>query len=299
MTMSEPNASTGATPAAQLRSLLAERKTLIAPGVFDGMSAALVRERGFACAYMSGAAVAASAVGHPDVGLATLTEMAAQAVVIRRQLDVPIIADADTGFGDVTNVVRTVAEYERAGVAAIQLEDQVFPKRCGHLDEKEIVPGSEFVEKIRAAVEARRQGTLIVARTDALATEGWDRAIERANAYARAGADLVFVEAMLSVDQIAEAPKVVEAPLVFNVVPQGKTPAVPYADLRAWGYAVAIVPAACFAPATAAMRHALAKLAAEDLDTSGQDSPGELFTALGLEYWQRLQATYTGEPAHA
>jgi len=285
-------------PADKLRSLLAAGTTVVAPGVYDGLSAALVRQGGFEAAYMSGAAVA-GAVGYPDVGLTTLTEMAAQAAIIRRQLDLPLIADADTGFGDVTNVVRTVTEYELAGVAAIQFEDQVFPKRCGHLDEKEIVARGEFVEKIHAAVETRRSSTLIVARTDALAVSGWDEAISRANAYAAAGADLVFVEALQTLEQVAEAPRVVNAPLVFNVVPQGKTPAVPLADLASWGYGVVIVPAACLAPAATAVRDALAKLASGDLTTAGQDSPRELFLPLGLEYWQSLQTSLKGAPTHA
>jgi 2-methylisocitrate lyase-like PEP mutase family enzyme len=253
------------------------------------MTAALVRDAGFSAAYMSGAAVSASSVGFPDIGLATQTELVAQAVVINRQLDIPLIADADTGFGDITNIVRTVQEYERAGVAAIQLEDQEFPKRCGHLDQKRVVAAEEFADKIRACVHTRTQGMLIVARTDARATDGIDEAIRRTQLYAEAGADLIFVEAPQTLDEIALVPAHVDAPTVFNLVPSGKTPPVRLEQLESWGYRLVIVPAACLAPAVAAVRASLRQLRDGNLSTAGQDSPRELFQPLGLANWQRLQ----------
>jgi 2-methylisocitrate lyase-like PEP mutase family enzyme len=209
-----------------LRQFVNRDKFLVARGVYDGLTAAMVRDAGFHAAYMSGAAVAATAVGHPDIGLATMTEMAGQAAVINRQLRIPLIADADTGFGDVINTVRPVQEYERAGVAAIQREDQIFRKRCGHLSDKRVVDAAEFAEKIRASVEARQRDTLIIARTDALANHGFDDAIRRAHAYvdAGAGADLIFGEAPQTLARIAEIPRLVGVPAVFNLVPSGKTP---------------------------------------------------------------------------
>ncbi|MEU6409023.1 isocitrate lyase/PEP mutase family protein [Microbispora sp. NPDC046933] len=287
------------TSAARLRQLLAEPGLLIAPGVYDGLSAALVREAGFDAAYLSGAAVAASAVGHPDIGLTTLTEMAGQAVVVTRQLGgLPLIADADTGFGDVINVVRTVREYERAGVAAIQLEDQVFPKRCGHLDDKQVVGRAEFAEKISAAVEARTGDLVIIARTDALAVHGLDEAMARAQAYVEAGADIIFVEAPQTVAQVAAIPRGVGVPVIFNLVPGGKTPAVTAEQLREWGYRIVIAPAACLAAADRAIRASLARLGSGDLGTGDQPSPRTLFDSLGLPFWQSLGTTHAGAPTH-
>ncbi|WP_272952304.1 isocitrate lyase/PEP mutase family protein [Mycolicibacterium smegmatis] len=273
----------------RLRELLDGPGTVVAPGVYDGMTAALVRDTGFQVAYMSGAAVAASAVGLPDIGLATQSELVAQAVVINRQLRIPLIADADTGFGDIANAVRTVQEYERSGVAAIQLEDQEFPKRCGHLDQKRVVDAGEFADKIRACVENRTRGTLIVARTDARATDGIDEALRRAQRYVEAGADLIFVEAPQTVEEIAMIPANVGAPTVFNLVPSGKTPPVRLDQLQDWGYRVVIAPAACLAPAVTAARAALRQLRDGDLSTIGQNSPVEVFQPLGLDDWQRLQ----------
>ncbi|MGV8875410.1 MAG: isocitrate lyase/PEP mutase family protein [Rhodococcus sp. (in: high G+C Gram-positive bacteria)] len=272
---------------------------IVAPGVYDGLSAALVESAGFSAGYMSGAAVSASAVGLPDIGLATMTEMVAQAVVIRRRFSGPLIADADTGFGDVTNVYRTVQEYVRAGVSAIQLEDQVFPKRCGHLEEKQVVDQVEFTEKIQAAVQARGDSeVLLVARTDARATHGFPNAIGRAQAYAEAGADLIFVEAPQTVDEVRAIPGEVEVPTVFNLVPRGKTPSVPLADLQDYGYRVVIAPGACIGSAATAMRAALLELRAGVAGVNGQDSPRELFDSLGLPFWESIRAEFTESRNH-
>jgi 2-methylisocitrate lyase-like PEP mutase family enzyme len=282
-----------------LSGLLSSEALVVAPGVYDGLSAALVESAGFSAGYMSGAAVSASAVGLPDIGLATMTEMVSQAVVIRRQFSGPLIADADTGFGDVTNVYRTVQEYVRAGVAAIQLEDQVFPKKCGHLEEKQVVDQVEFREKIQAAVQARADsGVLVIARTDARATHGFAEAIERAQAYAEAGADLIFVEAPQTLDEVRAIPNEVDVPTVFNLVPRGKTPNVSLADLQAFGYRVVIAPGACIGSAAAAMRAALLELRAGVTDVDAQDSPRELFDSLGLPFWESLRADFTGAETH-
>jgi 2-methylisocitrate lyase-like PEP mutase family enzyme len=226
----------------RLRELLASGELLVAPGVFDGLTAHLVRRMGFSAAYMTGAGAAASGFGLPDVGLATATEMADRARMLVDVLgDVPLIADADTGYGAPMNVARTVRTYERAGVAALQLEDQAFPKRCGHLPDKELVSEGEFLAKLGAALEAR-DDMLIVARTDARAVLGIDAAIDRANRYAEAGADLVFVEAPQTVDEVERVAKEISAPLVINLVQTGLTPDEGQDRLQSLGYAVAIHP---------------------------------------------------------
>lgn len=282
-----------------LRELLAGDGVVVAPGVYDGLSAALVREAGFPSAYLSGAAVAASAVGLPDLGLATMNEMVAAALVVNRQLDVPLIADADTGFGDVTNLVRTVREYERAGVAAIQLEDQVFPKRCGHLDGKELVDPVEFAEKIVAAVESRSGELLVIARTDAVAVEGVEAALERADQYAEAGADLIFVEAPRTLAEVAAIPSRVRIPAVFNLVPGGRTPPVGIEQLQEWGYAVVIAPGACIGPAHVAIKDGLQRLANGDLAGAEGVSPKALFDTVGLDAWEGLRRRHARRINHS
>ena len=221
--------------ALQLRRLLAGERLIVAPGVYDGISAALVGRYGFPAAYMTGAGVSASAYGLPDIGLLTLTEMAERARVLAGLVGVPLIADADTGYGSPINVVRTVREYERAGVAAIQLEDQVFPKRCGHLAGKEVVDAGRFRATLEAALDAREDpDTVIVARTDARAPLGLDEAIARARLYADAGADVIFVEAPESEQEVERIAGEIDAPLLLNVVPGGLYPrAVPGTPGRA------------------------------------------------------------------
>ena len=277
-----------------LRGLLGERSAVLAPGVFDGLSASLTRGEGFRAAYMSGAAVAAT-LGLPDVGLATQTEMADRVALIARVLGLPLVADADTGFGDATHVHRTVRLYERAGAAGIQLEDQVFPKRCGHLDNKQVVAPASFAAKIEAAVEARTDpDTVIIARTDARATHGFEEAVRRVNLYAEAGADMVFLEAPQTAEEIMAVPGAVKAPALFNLVPRGKTPAVSLEQLREAGYALAILPVMSIGAAAFAMRSALARAAGGDVSTDGQDSPHELFASVGLDFWEDLRERFSG-----
>lgn len=283
-----------------LRARLQRPGLVVAPGVYDGLSAALVEAAGFEAAYMSGAAVSASAVGLPDIGLATMTELAAQVRVINRRLNVPLIADADTGFGDVTNVFRTIQEYVVAGVAAVQLEDQVFPKRCGHLDDKEIVDTVEFAEKIRSAVRARGDSDLlIIARTDARASYGLDEAIARGRAYVDAGADILFVEAPQTLEEVRAIPSAFNVPTVFNLVPRGKTPPASLAQLEEFGYGIVIVPAVCIGSAMTAMSHALTRLRGGNAEIGDQASPRELFDTLGLPAWEQLRSTFTGAATHA
>lgn len=279
----------------RLPEMLREKSAVLAPGVYDGLSASLTAGAGFRAAYMSGAAVAA-ANGLPDIGLATQTEMVRQAGLLAGLLDIPLIADADTGFGDVTHAYRTVRLYEDAGVAAIQLEDQEFPKRCGHLDDKRVVPADEFTAKIGAAVEARRDpSTMIIARTDSRATHGFDEALRRVNLYAEAGADLVFLEAPQTPEEVRRVPAEVAAPALFNLVPGGKTPAVGLDALREAGYALVILPGLNVGSAAAAMRGALARVAEGDVGTDGQEPVRGLFESVGLGFWEDLRRRYDKE----
>lgn len=256
----------GARPsgAARLRHLLERPEPLCAPGAYDALSARLVAEAGFDAVYLTGFGASASVLGRPDVGLLTGTEMAGHAERLVDAIDVPLIADADTGYGNVLNVIRTVRAYERAGVAALHLEDQVAPKKCGHLAGKAVVPVEEHAAKIRAAVAARTDpDTVIIARTDARAVEGFDAAIERAERYADAGADVLFVEAPQSVEEIAEvARRLAGHTLLFNWAEGGRTPAIPLADLHALGYRIVIFPLTALLSATTAVRAALASLRA-------------------------------------
>jgi len=247
---------------ARLRELLARPDPILAPGVFDGLGARLVEEAGFPAVYMTGFGTAAALLGRPDVGLLTMSEMVENAARIAAACDLPVIADADTGYGNALNVIRTVQEYERAGVAAIHIEDQVAPKKCGHMEGKQVIPLSEMEAKIRAAVAARRSPDfVIIARTDARAVEGMDSAIERARRYREAGADVLFVEAAESEDEISAVARALgDIPLLFNWAEGGKTPPVDYDTLAALGFKIVIFPIATLLGTTAWIRSALAEI---------------------------------------
>jgi 2-methylisocitrate lyase-like PEP mutase family enzyme len=228
-----------------LGSRLATRRIVLAPGVYDSFTAMLAEKAGFDALYLSGASVAYSRLGGPDIGLVTQTELEETLSRIADRVRVPVIVDADTGFGNALNVQRTVKRLERAGAAAIQLEDQTSPKRCGHLEGKSLVSESEMVGKVKAAVDARTRGdTLIVARTDAVAVEGLAPAIERAEAYLAAGADVLFIEAVRSRADMATVTQhfATRVPLLANMVEGGKTPVLPVDELEKIGYAIAIFP---------------------------------------------------------
>lgn len=274
-----------------LRTALASGEIAVAPGVFDGISASLVRRLGFRASYMTGAGVAASGFGLPDIGLVTQTEMAERARMLVRALgDIPLIADADTGYGSALNVVRTVHEYEAAGVAAIQLEDQAFPKKCGHLPDKELVGAEEFVVKLEAALNARTDPDLvIIARTDARAPLGLDAAIDRANRYAAAGADVIFVEAPQGVDEIERIAREVSAPLLINLVIGGLTPMESTARLQELGYAIAIQPSLPLGAAVYAMLTGLADLAGVDPAPLVPTRPEDFFNLVGLAEWSEIR----------
>jgi 2-methylisocitrate lyase-like PEP mutase family enzyme len=228
-----------------LRARLGQKGIVLAPGIYDALSALLAERAGFEALYLSGASIAYTRHGGPDIGLVTMTEVADTLGAIRERVKLPLIVDADTGFGNALNVMRTVRLFERAGASAIQLEDQTLPKRCGHLDGKTLVSASEMAGKIKAALDARSSNeTLIIARTDAVAVEGFDAALARAEKYLEAGADILFVEALRTKEQMQQGLARVagRAPMLANMVEGGKTPLMSAAELDALGYGIAIFP---------------------------------------------------------
>jgi 2-methylisocitrate lyase-like PEP mutase family enzyme len=248
-------------PRRQLRDMLRPGAALLLPGVSNALAARVVADLGFPAAYVTGAGIANTYLGIPDNGLVTLSELADHVTAIRDVFEGPLVVDADTGFGNALNMVRTVQRLERAGADALQIEDQVFPKRCGHFSGKEVIPALEMVAKIKAAVDARRNGELlIIARTDAIAPEGFEAAIARANAYREAGADVTFVEAPTSMDEIADIPRRLPWPQLMNIVLGGRTPELPNEQLKALGYAGVIYANVALQAAVLGMQTALGEL---------------------------------------
>ena len=277
-------------PARRLRELLERDEMIVAPGAYDGLSATVIEQAGFQALYMTGSGTAASH-GYPDIGLLTMTEMVENAARIARSVSIPLIADADTGYGNELNVTRTVREYEARNVAGLHIEDQVTPKRCGHLDGKEIVPLDAFVSKIRAAVHARRSPDfVIIARTDARAVVGLDEAIDRANAALAAGADLAFVEAAQTLEEVAEIPRRVRGPCLLNMVSGGRTPIIGFDEAAAMGYRLAILPGVLFRNAVATFDRVLADLNRErrmqPVPNLGSVDAG--FKRFGLDEWTAI-----------
>jgi 2-methylisocitrate lyase-like PEP mutase family enzyme len=223
---------------------LARKPIVVAPGVYDAFTALVATQAGFETLYVSGAAIAYTKLGRPDIGLVSMSEVAETITLIRDRIGANLVVDADTGYGNAINVVRTVRTFERAGASAIQLEDQDFPKRCGHLDGKGLIPAGEMVGKIKAALDTRvSRDTLVIARTDAVAVEGFDRAVERASLYKEAGADMLFVEAPKTRGELARVVTALPGvPLMANMVEGGKTPPLPAAELDALGFALVIFP---------------------------------------------------------
>lgn len=282
------------TPTAKLRELLAGNGMVQAPGVYDGITAKLAEQAGFPALYMTGAGTSASR-GFPDFGLLGLSEMAENGAVITRSVSVPVIADADTGYGNELNVTRTVREYERAGIAGLHLEDQVSPKRCGHLDDKEVVPRDEFIAKIRAAVAARRDPDfLIIARSDAGAVMGLDEAIIRVNLALEAGADMAFVEAARTMEELASIPPRVHGPCLLNVVRGGKTPDLDMGQAEAMGYRIAILPSLLLSAVMMACDEALRVLRETNAPPSSAGAPPvrERFRRWGADEWDALRTRF-------
>ena len=266
-----------------LRGLVEPKNGLVVPGAYDGVSARLVERAGFPAVYMTGYGTSASRLGLPDLGYAGLAEMADQARNLAAAVSIPLIADADTGYGNALGVRRTVQAYEAAGVAALHIEDQVAPKRCGHLSGHQIVPLAEFAGKIRAAVDARRDpDLLIIARTDAISAVGFDEALRRGDAAVRAGADVLFIEAPRDEAQVEQVAKAFDTPLLYNYAAGGRSPLLPFARLRALGYAIIILPVDTLLVATKAMAGFLAALrAGDDAVTLGEQAlPFAEFNAL-------------------
>lgn len=240
-----------------LRQRLTQPGLVLAPGVYDALSALLVEQAGFEAAYLSGASIAYTRLGRPDIGLVSASEVANVVENIRERTALPLIVDADTGFGNALNVMRTVKTFERAGASALQLEDQTLPKRCGHLDGKTLVTTDEMTGKIRAALDARASSeTLIIARTDAVAVEGLEPALERAERYLEAGADVLFIEALRDAGQMQQALKrfAGRAPLLANMVEGGKTPILAASELERLGYRIAIFPGGTVRALASALR---------------------------------------------
>jgi carboxyvinyl-carboxyphosphonate phosphorylmutase len=285
-------------PGAALRSLLAGPEPLVAPGAYDALSARLVEQAGFDVVYMTGFGTTASLIGRPDVGLLSGTEMVDNARRIVSAVDVPVIADADTGYGNAVNVLRTVQMFEQAGVAGLQLEDQVAPKKCGHMSGKAVIETAEMVGKLSAAVAARRDPDLVlIARTDAVAVSGVADAIARGRAYAEAGADVLFVEAPTSEDDIARIAGELRgvAPLVFNWAEGGRTPGLPLSRIAELGFSLVIYPIGTLLAATAGMRALLGTLRADGVPSlAGLPAFDEFTDLVGLPEVQQLEQRFRG-----
>jgi 2-methylisocitrate lyase-like PEP mutase family enzyme len=289
---------------ARLRALLASGRTIVAPGAFDPLAARLVEEAGFPAVYMTGFGTSAALLGRPDVGLLTMTEMTGNAARIAACVDIPLIADADTGYGNPINVIRTVGAYEAAGAAGIHIEDQVAPKKCGHMDGKLVIPAEEMAAKIQAATEARADPDfVIIARTDARAVEGFEQALARARRYLQAGADVLFIEALTSEAEAAEAARAFPGvPLLFNWAEGGKTPPISLARLQELGYRIVIFPISTLLAATAAMRRILQEISQAGTPAAALgDLPGfgEFVDFIGLPEVRAAEQRYTATEAAA
>ena len=278
-----------------LRELLTRDGIIRAPGVYDGITARLVEQSGFDATYMTGAGTSMS-LGYPDYGLLTQSEMVANAAIITRTISIPVIADADTGYGNELNVTRTVNEFERAGVAAIHIEDQVNPKRCGHLAGKELVPIDEYISKIRAAVAARQDPDfIIIARTDANTVTGFEDSILRANAALKAGADIAFFESPKTMEEIIAVPKKIKGPCLLNIVVGGLTPSIKLIDAQNLGYQIVILPSVLTATVFSACDKALAELRDTDQLPSiqGSTSVADRFKRFHGDYWSEIRTKFT------
>lgn len=281
----------------RLKSRLGQPGLLVAPGIFDLISARIADRMGFDVLYMTGYGTVASYLGLPDAGLATYTDMLARASAFAAGTDTPIIADGDTGYGGLLNVAHTVRGYEAAGLAGIQLEDQEFPKKCGHTPDRRVIPLDDMVRKIQVAAEARHQDDfLIVARTDARTSLGLDEALRRARAYSKAGADILFVESPESVDELARVAAEVDKPVLVNNVEGGRTPVLPRAQLQELGFKLAIYPATGFLAMGRAIEDAYASL-------QGQDAPdslkGRLYDFQAFNRLMGFEAVWEFDRAHA
>jgi methylisocitrate lyase len=282
-------------PGARLRAAWLAGPIMI-PGAFNALTARLAERLGFRAVYLSGGALSAGWAGLPDIGLLTQTEFAEQAAVLARATALPVLCDADTGFGEAVHVERTIRLYEEAGAAGLHLEDQVLPKRCGHLSGKGLVDVPSMAAKIRAAVAARRDPDfVIVARTDARSVEGFDAALRRAHEYLAAGADMIFPEALESIDEFARFAREVSSPLLANMTEFGRSPLIPFDELASLGYRAAIYPLTAFRAAMRAAEETLSALREHGTQRDLLDrmqSRAELYDLLGYSDWERRDRAY-------
>jgi len=273
-------------------------RIIVAPGAYDALSARLVEQVGFPTVYITGAGVASSRLGVPDIGLTTMTEVLDVAKNIVNAINIPAICDVDTGYGNAINLMRTVREFEKVGVAAIQVEDQITPKRCGHTEGKQLISRQEMIKKIEAFHDAKQsESFILIARTDAIAVNGFEGAIDRAKAYAQAGADVLFVEAPRTIDEMKRIPELLkDIPLLVNMVEGGgKTPVLPIKDLEAMGYRIAIFPVSAWMAAIKAIQRVLKELK-EKGSTDGfaehMVSFKEMFEVVGLSRYKALEEKF-------
>jgi 2-methylisocitrate lyase-like PEP mutase family enzyme len=281
----------------RLKQALAERRAMLVPGTANALTARIIEDLGFEAIYLTGAGLANTNLGVPDIGLVTLTELVDATAAITAATTLPLIVDADTGFGNALNVARTVRALERAGAAAIQLEDQVSPKRCGHFEGKEVIPAAEMAGKLKAAVDTRNSGDfLVIARTDARAIEGLEAAIARAQIYAEAGADLTFVEAPVSPEELAEIPRRLPVPQVANMVVGGKTPLASQQELAAMGFGLVLYANAALQASVLAIQEVLGVLR-KDGSLARVDSRLASFAErqrlVGKGEWDALEARFS------
>jgi carboxyvinyl-carboxyphosphonate phosphorylmutase len=287
--------------AGRLREMLAGPEPVLAPGAYDALTARLVEQAGFGAVYMTGFGTAASLLGRPDIGLLSFGEMLDNARRIVQAVEAPVIADADDGYGNPINVIRTVREYEAAGVSAIHIEDQVSPKKCGHLENKHVIEASEMVEKVRAAVEARlSEDFVIIARTDARAVSGMDDALERARLYREAGADVLFVEAPRSEEEVAAVAEAFpDVPLLFNWLESGKSPPVELQRLKELGFGLILFPLSALLAATRSVQEVLAEIQANGTPTSVPEDQmlqmKEFTDVIGLPEMEKLEKRFADE----
>jgi carboxyvinyl-carboxyphosphonate phosphorylmutase len=283
---------------AKLRQLLREPGIIVAPGAYDCLTAKLIEREGFPALYMTGAGTSLTRLGKPDLGFATLSEMVSNAAAMASTVSIPLIADADTGYGGSLNVYRTVREYEKAGVAAMHIEDQVFPKRCGHLDGKQVVAAEDMVIKLRAAVEARSdEDFVLIARTDALAVTGLDDTLRRCHAYAEAGADVLFVEAVRTREEIERVAREISVPLLYNFVEHGKSPLLSVAELQRLGFKMVIFPGSIMLAVLPLVREILGAIKRHGTTEAllgRMTNVVELFEIMGLSDMLALDARITG-----
>jgi len=280
----------------RLRELLARPKVLMAPGAADALTARLIAKHGFEAIYMTGAGTTAVRLGMPDVGLLTMNEMVDNARSIADASQLPLIADADTGYGGPVNVQRTVRAYERAGVAGIHIEDQQWPKRCGHLAGKSLIPAEEMAAKIRAGIDAKLdKDFVLIARTDALAVEGFERAMERCRLYEEAGADMIFLEAPSKMEHLAAIPKAFKRPTLYNMASSGKTPFLPAEEIQKLGFKVIIYPNFALLSAITAINKTLTELKTKGTPAGIVNdiaSFQDFFNLVGMKEVQDAEAKY-------